>query len=376
MDRLIWPEVKVQLYLVEAAYVKNVVGRDKIRRNKDALRELRCHQEILADVHAGEFGRSAPSQRREACEAAAKRWASMRKAVASAPGLEAPVIPPSVKRYFIVALPSVEERTGQDSGDDDLDDVGSTRAPSTVKYELDAQSSATDSRSEVAALTDGTLTRRSPGQRMSREQLDVLSAGLKEQLDQEYTSLMASIEEVQGLMEAAVVGAELLPCWDDLAAFREEMDRWSQRTAIGAIPELPKADVAEDRILQLESVCSGGTRLSQDDFGSAEPTQSAPSRQRWADFAADSDDEVLKATRSAAESIRILRDSCSSAFALCCKCEQMLGRKEFSRRMWRQARGLDPNGCKRPTEAVCTSCTGVAKGSTFSARVTTSWRTR
>mmetsp|Transcript_5293 Transcript_5293/g.6950 ORF Transcript_5293/g.6950 Transcript_5293/m.6950 type:complete len:99 (-) Transcript_5293:10-306(-) len=58
MDRLVWQNTKAHLYLVEAAHVKNAVGRDRIRRNKDTLRELRCLQEILADLHAGDFGRN------------------------------------------------------------------------------------------------------------------------------------------------------------------------------------------------------------------------------------------------------------------------------------------------------------------------------
>jgi hypothetical protein len=46
-----------------------------------------------------------------------------------------------------------------------------------------------------------------------------LAAELQEQLDQEYTSLLSSIDEVQGLMEAEVAGVELLPPLEELEAF-------------------------------------------------------------------------------------------------------------------------------------------------------------
>jgi len=57
------------------------------------------------------------------------------------------------------------------------------------------------------------------GQRLSRDQLDRLASELREQLEQEYTSLLSSIEEVQGLMEAEVIGLELLPPLEELEAF-------------------------------------------------------------------------------------------------------------------------------------------------------------
>ncbi|CAK0791056.1 unnamed protein product [Prorocentrum cordatum] len=44
-ELLAWPAAKVHLYTLEAAHVKNAVGRERIRRNKDALRELRCLQD-------------------------------------------------------------------------------------------------------------------------------------------------------------------------------------------------------------------------------------------------------------------------------------------------------------------------------------------
>merc|ERR1719313_1556688 len=62
------------------------------------------------------------------------------------------------------------------------------------------------------------------GQRLGREQLDQLAAELRDQLDQEYTSLMSSIDEVQALMEAEVAGVELLPPLEELEAFARKAE--------------------------------------------------------------------------------------------------------------------------------------------------------
>merc|ERR1712046_329116 len=91
----------------------------------------------------------------------------------------------------------------------------STREPTGSLPDLDARSStvAADLRHDAAlcSVTEGSCVRAGPGRRLSHAQLDSLVAGLREQLDQEYTSLLASIEEVQGLMEAEVADAGLLP---------------------------------------------------------------------------------------------------------------------------------------------------------------------
>ncbi|CAE8627263.1 unnamed protein product, partial [Polarella glacialis] len=72
MDLLVWPTAKVQLYLTEVSQVKKAVGRERIRQNKDALRELRCFQEILGDLHAGQYGRA--PERKRAAKDASSRW--------------------------------------------------------------------------------------------------------------------------------------------------------------------------------------------------------------------------------------------------------------------------------------------------------------
>lgn len=231
MDRLAWRTAKAQLYLLEAAYVKDAVGRDRIRRNKDTLRELRCLQEILGDLHAGEFGR-APERRRKAAESATSTWAALCSAVAKHGGGRTPEehceVPRSVKR-FLLALPDaggpsspLRGRCGSESGA-----ATSTRAPSeaaAASIEPDGRSNATESHlSDTAFLSEVAATamalRPGGGQRLCCEQLDRLAAELREQLDQEYTSLLSSIEEVQGLMEAEVNDVELLPPLEVLEAF-------------------------------------------------------------------------------------------------------------------------------------------------------------
>mmetsp|Transcript_94493 Transcript_94493/g.147722 ORF Transcript_94493/g.147722 Transcript_94493/m.147722 type:complete len:468 (-) Transcript_94493:68-1471(-) len=221
MDLLAWRTAKVQLYLTEAAYVKDSVGRDKIRRNKDTLRELRCLQEILGDLHAGNFGR-APERRRKTVEVAKSRWTALCKAAGSRSVETLCEASPSVKRFF-TALPdgTITTPRARSSGSDA---ATSTRAPSEAVLDLDSHSIATESHlSDVPCPADGAAMsmalRPGGGQRLSRDQLDRLAAELVEQLDQEYTSLLSSIEEVQQLMEAEVAGVSLLPSLDDLDAF-------------------------------------------------------------------------------------------------------------------------------------------------------------
>lgn len=218
MDRLVWPTAKAHLYLLEAAHVKNAVGREVIRRNKDALRELRCLQEILAELHAGELGGAL--ERKDALEAAASRWQALNKAAAalSLQPEEVCDIPPSVKRYLRTRPHVTFGEAARNRCCSETGGATSTRAPSTAA-ELDAQSSATETRSEAATVTEALLGARPIGHRMERNQLDQLAADLKEQLDQEHTSLMSSIEEVQALMEAEVAGVSSLPPRGDLEAF-------------------------------------------------------------------------------------------------------------------------------------------------------------
>mmetsp|Transcript_4216 Transcript_4216/g.7698 ORF Transcript_4216/g.7698 Transcript_4216/m.7698 type:complete len:354 (+) Transcript_4216:47-1108(+) len=234
MDRLAWRTAKTQLYRLEAAYVKEAVGRDRIRRNKDALRELRCHQEILADLHAGEFGRAGP-ERLEAARVAAERWGALRRAAAlrGAAPEELCEVPKSVKRYLL-ARPAATGRDGAAPFSHGSSEAAtSTRAPSEAALDPESQSTATDAHSEAAAMLveTATLARRGAGQRLSHEQLDELAVELCEQLDQEYTSLLTSIEEVQNLMEAEVAGVELLPSLDDLEVFTVAAEAVLRRVA-------------------------------------------------------------------------------------------------------------------------------------------------
>merc|ERR1719401_646717 len=135
MDLLAWPTAKLQLYLLEAAHVKNKVGRERIRRSKDALRELRCLQEILADLHAGEFGHS-PGLRR-AAEAVAERWALLLAKERRQGVLQEELckVPPSMRRFLAArqapgggadAAELLKPRCGGSS-----EAATSTRAPST-----------------------------------------------------------------------------------------------------------------------------------------------------------------------------------------------------------------------------------------------------
>jgi len=225
MDRLAWCTAKSQLYLVEAAFVKDSVGRDRIRRNKDALRELRCLQEILGDLHAGEFGR-APERRRKAAEAASTYWAALCTAVSKHGGgrssEEYCKVPPSVKR-FLLALPDAAGPGGPLRAFCGSEAATSTRAPSEAAIDPDGRSTAAESHfSDALGLGESLASmalRPGGGQRLSRDQLQGLATQLREQLDQEHTSLLTSIDEVQGLMEAEVAGVELLPPLEELEAF-------------------------------------------------------------------------------------------------------------------------------------------------------------
>lgn len=241
MDRLVWPTTKAQLYLVEAAHVKNAVGRERIRRNKDALRELGCLQEILADLHAGEFGRE--PERRDVVEAGAACWAALEAAAAGRGcALEALCEASQSVQRFLRTSPLARGGGAQWHHHARSSEAAtSTRAPSTQTLEADARSIATTdgpSPSEAAAFGESGLqiVVHSRGQRLSRDQLDRLAEGLREQLDQEYTSLLACIEEVQALMEAEVAGAGLLPSRAELEAFVT-----AARAALAALPPPPTA---------------------------------------------------------------------------------------------------------------------------------------
>merc|ERR1719498_218008 len=84
---------------------------------------------------------------------------------------------------------------------------------------MDARSTATDLRSEFAAETQQGPQRTGRGQRMAHGQLDRLAVALQGSLDEEYTALLAAIEEVQSLMEAELQGRVGEPTQAELEAF-------------------------------------------------------------------------------------------------------------------------------------------------------------
>ncbi|CAK9063671.1 unnamed protein product [Durusdinium trenchii] len=124
----VWRAAKAQLYLSEAAQarcpdfsqggwwaalgleVKRLVGAERIHRNKDALRELSCFQEILGDLHAGQFGRA--PERRQAAEEAQRRWERL-KLEAQRHGVKAETIcevPANILSYVYRKLGSSDEK--------------------------------------------------------------------------------------------------------------------------------------------------------------------------------------------------------------------------------------------------------------------------
>lgn len=454
MDLLVWPTVKAQLHLVEARKVKNVVGRERVRRNKDALRELRCLQEILGDLHAGDFGRAAP-ERRRAAEEAAQLWAQLQvRAKSGGRSVEEFCqASPSVRRYLLVS-PATMGTLRCFQVKDSCASAPSTRAPSTAALqEGDAQSTApTEGQLDVVCNAgigglEGSMT--APpwyaasfgfgagmlgSGRMNSEQLNKLATELRDQLDQEHTSLMASIEEVQNLMEAEVADVGLLPSLVELEAFICQAKLGLSRMSVKSSPSSPSSisrkdsggrcffarkgraeekvnhdsmkhrqegkDEEEDKheepeqqenetqteLLDLETPddlastdanhnlgCQSEVQntgescfpLETHDAGSghvqaeAQPEASIwcmPAStvknqgQRWADMASESEGE--SSPRAGPSS----GTSAPRAGAECGRCHCLLGRESFSRRAWRQARGLGSEGLRAPSGASCLSC--------------------
>jgi hypothetical protein len=276
------------------------------------------------------------------------------------------------------------------------------------------------------------------GLRLSRDQLDRLAAELVEQLDQEYTSLLSSIEEVQGLMEAEVAGASLLPSLEDLDAFvasadaalkhleglearREKACRVetaeleaaaaskaedsSRRTTASSADsptdrslcevssaegdestseaecaaESPKACestddellwpqskwTSPDRIIAGELVPSDASlgveriKLEGEEVQPTREMTQVESRPRWADLSDDDDRfgiPMLAAPKAHAGGAT--RSGTAPARAMCSKCKEELGKESFSRRAWRQARGLGGAGLVSGAResAVCRDC--------------------
>jgi len=407
MDLLVWPRAKVHLYLVEAANVKAAVGRDKIQRNKDALRELRCLQDILSDLHAG--GVAGPPGRREAAEAAIECWARLRVA-AKARGTTPEAlcaVPPAMRRFLAARCPApgAALRLGPAlPGAASASEVGalSTRAPSCAGESSTAAGhsfvglmgpdadvlslagseaglSAADRLSTDLAYGAGAAglgERRAQPSRMSRRQLEELAARLRVQIDEEHTSLIASIDEVQALMEAEVAGAGLLPS-------RTEMESFCTAVAAALTPEvLPSCRTPNGKAGPVECLAEPSLVLAPavgqapapapvvaksavpaplpeisatfapttapdteapllSPAASAKLAPSATLRPRWADFASDSDEEVLAPCDPgpAAEGVPGGRGGGNApARAACAACKQHLGRSAFSRRAWREAR--------------------------------------
>lgn len=334
MDELVWSTVKPQLFLTEAAHIKALVGRDRIRRNKDALKELRCLQEILSDLHSGAIDLGCEPEQRTALDRASACYAAL-QAEATNRGVkpeELCNVPRGVKRYLLT-----RPVRGDAPAAADLsllrcisEAATSTRAPSTT-LELDAQSTttATDCRSEAAVLHEVVLGMRPGGQRLGCEQLDALAAQLVDQLEQEFTSLVSSIEEVQALMEAEVAELRRPPPLAELEAFCAEAD-----------------------------------------------AALTPARRRWADFSSESSEvdagscaSDFTACEARGEACGIGSEALSSrlpARAPCARCGALLGRPAFSRRAWRQARGLGSatRDSGNTPSAACLACTraGVCGG--------------
>mmetsp|Transcript_68837 Transcript_68837/g.224257 ORF Transcript_68837/g.224257 Transcript_68837/m.224257 type:complete len:535 (+) Transcript_68837:150-1754(+) len=506
MDLLVWPRAKVLLYLVEAAHVKAVVGRDRIQRNKDTLRELRCLQEILADLHAGRVGSRAGS--RDAAEAAVDCWSVLRTA-ATARGQnpeDLVEVSPAVRRFLLTRCPNPAAANGACSlpwtagvGCGSEVALTSTRAPSVCSavglsaapQEADTQSIASTSafgdgaRSEAASVEPAHAPpARTKDKRMNRRQLEELAVSMRGQLDEEYTSLMASIEEVQALMEAEVSGTGLLPSRAELEAFCS-----SAASALASVP--PAEKIAAERTDALEvatfaddletedafsksavsspssssssgrgssgvsrgaAACTSGRggdgsarwmksfstslqgHLEAEDeadgeaaadgssagaqaeccpgvfFGlgdkeeqsprqrqnlrilpeedeevqadtdgasarhRSEAAQRAPSaegadagRPRWSDMCSDDSEDSLsrpraaKAASAAGATIARATDEGASAHGECCRCRRSRGRSAFSRRSWRQARGLGA-AAGVSSAAACIDCSGSAGG--------------
>eukprot|EP00747_Dinoflagellata_sp_TGD_P165474 gnl/TRDRNA2_/TRDRNA2_186782_c0_seq1.p1 gnl/TRDRNA2_/TRDRNA2_186782_c0~~gnl/TRDRNA2_/TRDRNA2_186782_c0_seq1.p1 ORF type:complete len:436 (+),score=77.66 gnl/TRDRNA2_/TRDRNA2_186782_c0_seq1:132-1439(+) len=429
MDQLVWASTKPQLYVLEAAHVKTAVGRDRIRRNKDALRELRCLQDILQDLHAGEHGSASP-RRRVAMQAASARWVALKEA-AVARGIAPESLCPAgtALRRFLLLQPTVSGggaprlRCASSA-------ATSTRAPSTVAPDPDrgeTESTAAESLySEAGLSAEGGLLARpgGRGRRLTPEQLDLLAAELREQLDQEYTSLLASIEEVQALMEAEVSGAGLLPSRAELEDFVARADqvlansdeiatsaasecevassheaaaaRSDEASAPASAPRTPSSGclsspvspagcsskgkaMSWDASLSLsEEAVLFDVSLSRESKGleshvrtddgyvlehapaiSTVAVAAVPTpRPRWADLS-DSEEGAGAQQSGLAASVPAA-SACDGggrgvAHATCSRCAKQLPRSGFSRRAWRQARGLGATAGE-PRPAACLLC--------------------
>lgn len=369
---LVWPSTKVHLYTIEAARIKESVGRERIQRNKVAWRELRSLQEILCDLHAGQFGRA--PERHNAAVIAASRW-DLLAAAAQRQGLALDSLceVPSRVRPLLVSLST---RSAPSPGSPKSSGFcfsllaassSSTRAPSTATgvREAETQSLATtDVRSDVTGLLDSLGPFQSVSAergRRSREQLEQLALELGDQLDQEYTSLMASIEEVQTLMEAEMAGDAQMPSIEELEAFTVKVDQ-----AIEQIREETTTVIEEETVEPaIGKQQSSNVALQTEKKPLALQEEQAASqvvaaRPRWSDMCSDSEHEEALFGVGAGLQCPCPPQSqvkgSDAAKAQCSRCHRYLGRSFFSRRAWRQVRGL---GADRALEsATCQDCGG------------------
>jgi len=402
---LVWPTAKAQLYLSEAAQVKKLIGPEKIRRNKDALRELRCFQEILKDLHAGQFGRA--PERCAAAEAAKRRWEEL-SASALKRGLQPEALceaPASILSFVNCVGRGFPPGTSQITSP--LDDehgtcASSTRAPSTVAiHQEETQSLAT---TEVTTLLEDVLWSGPPCEmtgpsfskkRRSVEQLGRLAGELSEQMDQEYTALMASIEEIQNLMEAEVAGDARLPSIEELEAFTVRIEEAigtsklevesnlpsSAKPSVPArlpVPELAAVWESPDATPEARRACTLAEEprpsiehlllreLEELDikFPIQEPPlvplsaappepERLPQRPRWADLSDSEEDAIPVACETQDRGSKL-----QPAVAQCGRCCRLLDKSCFSRRAWRQVRGKGSQGLRAPNSASCRDCSG------------------
>jgi len=352
-SQLVWAEAKAQLYLLEAAHVKSRLGREKIRRNKDALRELRCLQEILAELHAGDLGRGpkdvATINAALHCFSALNKEATIRGTT-----LDHVYQVPQRIKDFLRARQAVHKHAGLAPLTGSCSDAAvSTRAPSTAAgQDPDVLSVVTDSRSEQAGNVDVTSNRASGSQRLNNEQLDRLAKELREQLDQEYTSLVTSIDEVQALMEAEVVRTGHLPSDADLQQFIVDADAVlghrresavEHNSAASIVDYFSGADAASPAHLPNDHAGHDQQDAESDDFNRTDSPQSGlhsltpealVRRPRWADFS-DSDEQA-PCGEGSADGATPMRSR--GARAVCHQCGELRERAAFSRRAWRQVR--------------------------------------
>lgn len=274
-------------------------------------------------------------------------------------------MPPVVRRFFAAGYASpAAQRTlcGSETA------ATSTRAPSTALELDDDQSIGTDGHSEHMLHADSLVT--CPGsRRMAGEQLDHLASELREQLDEEHTSLLASIEEVQGLMEAEVAAPCTLPSLHDLSSFVEDVER--NRGHVHAADAADAADAPNAADVPDAADAAAAADAPAMPFQHAEEP-----RPRWADLS-DSDTEDVanpraSGTKAAGSShcstfvqsgdACLALESCDALRAPCQECGELLVRSAFSRRAWRRARSVIVMGdCADSNEAETGTCLACSK---------------